>query len=263
MSTGRSVVLAGLALAVTSLAAAAPAAASAATPRPAHEVTARPLAGPGGTMIPGGARSHGVLSRNWSGYAVKGGTYTTVSASWVQPRVSCSSGTQLAGFWVGLDGYGNHTVEQTGDADVCHGSKARYYAWYELFPSAPHNYSNPLKPGDHISASVTYQGGGSYTLRISDATQKWTHTAHGSLHGAARASAEVIIEAPCCTSGGNPLPLAHFAKVTFTKATVDGSAIGTLHPTKITMADSAGRHLDAVSALTGNDSFSATWKRAT
>jgi Peptidase A4 family len=261
MSSRRSVVLAGLALAVTSLAAAAPAAASAATPRPAHELAARPPVSPGGPMIPGGARSHGVLSRNWSGYAVSGSTYTTVSASWVQPRVTCTSGTQLAGFWVGLDGFRNQTVEQTGDADVCKGARATYHAWYELFPKAPHNYSNPVKPGDHISASVTYKGGGRYTLKISDATQRWSHMAHVSAHGAARASAEVIIEAPCCTSQGNPLPLAHFAKVTFTKATVDGSAIGTLHPTKITMADSARRHLDAISALTGDNSFSATWKR--
>jgi hypothetical protein len=261
MSSKRSVVLAGLALAVTSLAAAAPAAASAATPRPAHEVTVRPLAAPGGPMIPGAARSGGTTSPNWSGYAVSGSTYATVSASWVQPRVTCSSGRQLAGFWVGLDGFNNRTVEQTGDADVCHGAKATYYAWYEMYPGGAHNYSNPLKPGDHMSASVTYDGGGSYTLKISDATQAWSHTAHASLDSATRASAEVIIEAPCCTSAGGVLPLAHFAKVTFTKATVDGSAIGALHPTKIIMADSAGRHLDAVSALTGNNSFSATWKR--
>jgi peptidase A4-like protein len=263
LSSKRSVVLAGLALAVTSLAAAAPAAASAATLRPAHEVTARPGVSPGGPMIPAGARGDRVLSQNWSGYAATGHNFKTVSASWVQPRVSCKSGggAQLAGFWVGIDGWGDQTVEQTGDADVCSGASASYYAWSEMYPNAPHNYSSPLKPGDHISASVTYTGGGKFTLKISDATRHWSHTAHGSLGSAKRASAEVIIETPCCTSGGNLYPLAHFAKVTFTKATVDGSGIGTHHPIRITMADLSGRHLDAISALTGNNKFSATWKR--
>ncbi len=259
MSSKRSVVLAGLALAVTSLAAAAPAAASAATPRSAHEVT-RPLVSPGGPMVPGGARTR-ATSLNWSGYASVGGTYKSVSAKWVQPRVTCSSGTQLAGFWVGLDGANDSTVEQTGDADVCTGSHPSYYAWYEMFPHAPHNYGSPVKPGDHMSASVNYTGGGHFTLKISDATEHWSHTAHGTLTTAARSSAEVIIEAPCCNSSGNPLPLAHFANVHFTSATVDGAAIGHSSPVKITMIDQANRHLDSISALSGGNSFSGHWLR--
>jgi hypothetical protein len=262
MSSKRSVVLAGLALAVTSLAAAAPAAASAATPRPAHEVTVRSSVRLGGPMIPGGTRSDQATSSNWSGYAAVGSKYKSVSASWVQPGVTCTSGTQLAGFWVGLDGASDKTVEQTGDADQCSGGAASYFAWYEMYPGGSHNYSSPVKPGDHMSASVTYTGGGNFTLKISDATQGWTHTVHKSLSSAKRSSAEIIIETPCCTSSGHFYPLAHFAKVTLTNATVDGSAIGDLSPTKITMVDQAGKHLDSISALSGNNSFSATWKRA-
>src|SRR5262245_7033344 len=56
-------------------------------------------------------------SSNWSGYAVTGGRYTSVSASWTEPSVSCS-GTAYSSFWVGLDGDTSGTVEQTGtDAD--------------------------------------------------------------------------------------------------------------------------------------------------
>src|SRR4051794_32080572 len=60
-------------------------------------------------------------SSNWSGYAVTGGTYTSVSASWTEPSVSCS-GTAYSSFWVGLDGDTSSTVEQTGTDADCSGS---------------------------------------------------------------------------------------------------------------------------------------------
>ncbi len=69
----------------------------------------------------------------------------------------------------------------------------------------------------------------------------WSHTVTKSLSGAVRSSAEVIAEAPCCTASGGILPLAHFSPVTFTSATVNGSAIGNFSPTQITMVDSSGR----------------------
>ena len=72
-----------------------------------------------------GAPNHKIsnsTSTNWSGYAVAGGTYTTVTASWVQPAVTCS-GTAYSSFWVGIDGDTSNTVEQTGtEADCSSGS---------------------------------------------------------------------------------------------------------------------------------------------
>src|SRR6185369_1208757 len=44
-------------------------------------------------------------STNWAGYAVAGSRYTSVSASWTQPAVSCTSTNTWSSFWVGLDGY--------------------------------------------------------------------------------------------------------------------------------------------------------------
>ena len=38
-------------------------------------------------------------STNWSGYAVTGSRYTSVSSSWTEPSVSCS-GTASSSFWV-------------------------------------------------------------------------------------------------------------------------------------------------------------------
>src|SRR5262245_29641818 len=74
-------------------------------------------------------------STNWSGYAVTGGTYTTVSASWTQPAVNCSvTPTGWSSFWVGLDGNTSNTVEQTGSEADCSSGRAVYSAWYEMYP---------------------------------------------------------------------------------------------------------------------------------
>ena len=53
-----------------------------------------------------------VRSSNWSGYYTTGSTYTNVSASWVQPTVTCNSTKTYSAFWVGLDGVGDSTVER-------------------------------------------------------------------------------------------------------------------------------------------------------
>lgn len=134
-------------------------------------------------------------STNWSGYAATGGRYTSVSSSWTQPAASCS-GTAYSSFWVGLDGDTSNTVEQTGTDADCSGSTPQYYAWYEMYPKYPVNYSNPVRPGDHMSASVTTNGSGSFTLTISDSTQGWSRTTTARLKSAKLASAEVIAEAP-------------------------------------------------------------------
>src|SRR2546423_2809052 len=114
-------------------------------------------------------------STNWSGYAVTGSRYTSVSASWTEPTVSCSGGTAYSSFWVGLDGDTSGTVEQTGTDSDCSGSTPQYYAWYEMYPKFPSNFSNPVHAGDKMTASVTTNGSGSFTLTISDGTA-WSKT---------------------------------------------------------------------------------------
>ena len=225
---------------------------------------------PGGTMrLVGGASSqaHGiskeVSSTNWSGYAGTTGTYTSVSASWTQPTGTCSSGDQYAAFWVGLDGYSSSTVEQTGSEVDCVGRTAEYYAWYEAYPAASQNYSNTVRPGDHFNASVTYSGSNRFSLYIADTTRGWSHTTSVTVRGAARSSAEVIIEAPCCTNSGGILPLADFGTVNITSSLANGAAIGNAGGlTEIIMQDSQGRDEDTVSSLSGGENFSATWVRS-
>jgi Peptidase A4 family len=224
---------------------------------------------PGGPVHLVGPRDHArgignqAESTNWSGYAGTTGTYTSVSASWTQPAGTCSRGDQYAAFWVGLDGYSSGSVEQTGSEVDCVGRTAEYYAWYEMYPSASVNYSNTVKAGDHFTASVTYEGSNEFSLYIADTTQGWSHTTTKSLAGAARSSAEVIVEAPCCTFSGGILPLTDFGTMSFTGSTANGSAIGNAGGvTEIIMVDNAGRDKDTISSLSGGESFSATWLRS-
>ena len=233
-----------------------------------------------GSWVPGGPINHAGLtfsrtsnqaySTNWSGYAATGSTYTSVSASWVQPAVTCSSGDQYSAFWVGLDGYSSSTVEQTGTEADCDGKTAQYYAWWEMYPGASVEYSTttyPVKAGDHLTASVTYTSPNSFTLTIDDTTWANPATTTQTLNGAARSSAEVIVEAPCCTLFGGILPLADFGTASFTASQVNGADIGSFNPTEIIMVDNFGRDKDTISTplnpsgATGTN-FSATWKNS-
>jgi len=156
-------------------------------------------------------------STNWSGYAVLGSSFTSAQGSWTVPTVNCSGvrGDQYAAFWVGIDGYSSSTVEQTGTLSDCVGRTPSYVAWYEFYPAALTEISLAVKPGDHISASVTYVSGSTFSVTITDETTGKSYSTTGSVSGAARSSAEWIAEAPCCTFSGGILPLADFGTVDF------------------------------------------------
>jgi Peptidase A4 family len=261
--------LAGLGLVLGSIAAAGTASAAPASPhaQAAHVIgPAAHLVGPAGhgtrPLVAHGGPVNAAESTNWSGYAANGGTYTKVSASWVEPTGTCSGSAKYSSFWVGLDGFSSSSVEQTGSEVDCSGRTAQYYSWYEMYPAYPVNFSDTVRPGDHFTGSVTFNGGSSYTLVLADTTRGWSHTVNASLSGAANSSAEVITEAPCCTASGGILPLAHFSPVTFSSATVDGSAIGNFNPTQIIMINNSGTPKDSISSLSGGLSFTATWLRS-
>jgi len=208
------------------------------------------------------ARIHRITnstSTNWSGYAVTGSRFTSVSSSWTEPTATCS-GTAYSSFWVGLDGDTSGTVEQTGTDADCSGSTPQYYAWYEMYPKFPVNLRGTVRPGDHLSASVTTNGSGSFTLTITDSTQGWTNTTTARLKSAKLASAEVIAEAP--SSSGGVLPLANFGTVSFSGASANGALLtsSTPHIDPITMQ--SGSTVKAQPSSISNGAFSVTWKHS-
>ena len=180
-------------------------------------------------------------SSNWSGYAAEQGsnldapttsTVTAVGGTWAVPSVSGST-TGYSSDWVGIDGYSSSTVEQIGtEQDVVvgrHGTVTTSdYAWYEMYPSGSVVIPNfKIEAGDTISAAVSYQSTSgrksSFTLTITDTTEKETFTTTQSIPTPARSSAEWIVEAPSSSRG--VLPLDNFGTVQFTGAwaTVGGT----------------------------------------
>lgn len=238
---------------VTLLASAAPVAAA------APGITNHPMIRVGGIhplIDPHGHVLHST-SGNWAGYAATGQTFTSVSSSWVQPSVDCSSGdTTYSSFWVGLDGDGSSSVEQTGTEADCSGGQATYSSWYEMYPAYPVNYSDSVQPGDSFTATVSTDGSGNFTLTLTDNTQGWTETQNQSSSSASPASAEVIAEAPSDSNG--VLPLSNFGTVDFTGSTANGQSIGDFSPDNLTMGDSSTTKA-TTSSLSNGQHFSVTW----
>jgi hypothetical protein len=213
-----------------------------------------------------------VQSTNWSGYGVQktsGTKFTDVSGTWVEPAVTCSSGTQYAAFWVGIDGYSSSSVEQLGTDSDCHGTTPSYYAWWEMYPKSSVSLSKskfPVKAGDTLTASVSVSGT-KFTLSITS-SRGWTFTTTKTKSGLKQSSAEWIAEAP--EVGGSLADLADFGTAGFTSSTaaLDGGAsepISTFTanggPHAITMTTGSGVTRAAPSALSGaGNGFTVTWK---
>ncbi len=253
------------------LAAATSASAAPVTHHAAHAVLTPAGFQPGGVMVKPSGGSHittraghtTAQSTNWSGYAVTGGTgaFSSVSASWTEPTATCTTRrAQYSSFWVGLDGYNSGSVEQTGTDADCSGRSPVYYGWYEMYPAFPVNFSNTVRPGDHMSASVTFSGSTTFTLVLKDATRNWTQTVVKSQSGLARSSAEVITEAPSSSSG--VLPLANFGTVSYSTSAANGTSLGTQNPIQIIMVNNSGADKDSTSSISSGGAFSNTWLRS-
>jgi hypothetical protein len=166
---------------------------------------------------------------NWSGYVATGGGFTAVSGTWSVPSLTCPAGVQSdSAQWVGIDGYGNGTVEQDGTAAYCDDGSPVYGAWYEMYgdqnvndgDAIPLTTSNhPVAAGDLLTASTSLSGS-FWVFTMTDATQNWifSQDVPAPTPPPAQISAEWIVEDP---DGCTPQcqTLADFAPVTFTNAT--------------------------------------------
>ncbi|HXM46191.1 MAG TPA: G1 family glutamic endopeptidase [Bryobacteraceae bacterium] len=213
-----------------------------------------------------------VTSGNWSGYAVTGSGFVAAEGSWIVPTMSCSSATQYAVFWVGIDGYSSSTVEQTGTEAVCSDGKPKYTAWYEFCCTEPiiTITTMTIEPGDRISASIFYSASTEeFTVKIADERTGASFTKSAKVAGAERSSAEWIAEAP---SSNIILPLADFGTVLFGKdntsiastcAAKDNTTTGAISafPTieEITMEKNSVMEAIPSSLSSDGTSFSVQW----
>ncbi|WP_034090879.1 G1 family glutamic endopeptidase [Streptacidiphilus albus] len=206
-------------------------------------------------------RNDTVTSGNWSGYAATGasGSYTSVTSSWVQPSVSCGSQDTYSSFWVGLDGYDNSALEQTGTEADCIDGQAEYGAWWEVLPASESPWSVTVEPGDQLTATVTDNGDGTFTMTLADSTQGWnqTTTQQGS-SGYQDSSAEVIAEAT--DVDGQIADLSDFGSVDFTGSDANGNALDSYSPTGIVMQNQSSGDTTAQPGAISDGAFTDTWE---
>ncbi|MGD0361412.1 MAG: G1 family glutamic endopeptidase [Bryobacteraceae bacterium] len=216
-------------------------------------------------------------SYNWSGYAVTGTNFTKATGSWIEPVVKCNAkaDTEWAVFWVGIDGWGDDTVEQIGTYAYCSEGRVQHAAWWEFYPTNDIQEISTMtvKAGDRIATSVTFTGS-EFVLEIKDETTGKAFS-HKGTQSADRISAEWIAESPCCL-GNAFYPLPDFGTVLFGK---DSTGVaGTNNATEpshsgafntfpaanvlaITKINESSSVIEAVPSAPSSDgtSFSITW----
>jgi hypothetical protein len=200
------------------------------------------------------------VTSNWAGYVVGGAettaptttSFTSVSAKWVQPAVSCATRRSgYSAFWLGLGGAADtsRALEQIGTEADCRAGKPAYSMWYELVPAPSVRVKYKILPGNVVTASVRVNGP-QVSLQIRNLTRRTNFIKKLRVTTPDLSSAEWIAEAPSsCDSRGDctPLPLANFGTVSFTHAlaTVAGHA-GTIldpgwSPTALELIEESGR----------------------
>jgi Peptidase A4 family len=191
-----------------------------------------------------------------AGYLASSGPYTSVSASWVQPTVPCTSPSSYVDVLVAFDGGSSTPSEAVGTQGSCASGTPMYYAVYFFSPGPLQGFPNRLLPGDRLTASAVYQAAaGSFTMTVVDVTQGWTASTTRAF-AAPHATAEIMVEGP-----GPGVPLPDFGVVPFTACLIDGASLASTNPTPYTM-DTSGIVQAVPSVVAPPTSFSVVWKHA-
>jgi len=199
-------------------------------------------------------------SLNWAGYVAIDGHFTSVSATWTVPAVRAGSMPgSAASFWVGLDGRSERSLQQIGTTSASYRIGPRYGAWWEMLPGPATDVPLAIAPGDVVSASVTSDGRGAFTLSLRDRTRGESFSVRRVDRAAPLTSAEVVVEAPAAVTG--QLPLAAFGAVRFTDARVNGRPLGSFAWSRVDMTV-ASHHQAGPSPLSdGGSAFTVTRQR--
>jgi hypothetical protein len=165
-------------------------------------------------------KNSGWSSSNWSGYAITGSGFNSMTGDWIVPTVQATSKATYSSSWIGIDGYNNSSLIQTGTEQDYYSGSAHYKAWWEILPAAETVISGmTIHPGDHMHASIQNLGGGTWSINLQDVTTGNSFTTQQAYSGP-QTSAEWIQEAP--TVGGRVATLAKYGETTFDPGTVNG-----------------------------------------
>ncbi len=159
-------------------------------------------------------------SSNWSGYAITSGApYNAITGTWTVPAAGSTKTASYSSNWIGIDGFNNSNLIQTGtESDNAHG-RATYAAWWEILPAAETRISSiTVRPGDVMTASISKGTGSSWTITLTDTTTGKSFSTVQNYTGP-QTSAEWIEEAP--QVGGKVATLAHYGQSKFDPGTVN------------------------------------------
>lgn len=208
-------------------------------------------------------------TQTWTGYVLVGHEvgFKQVTADFKVPVVSCTAPGSKASFWIGLDGYGNGTVEQVGISTNC--ANVPYYrAWFEMYPNGV-DYQFFVRPGDSIAMSVSYSSG-HWALALKDLTdgQKFNVSEKcPSGKVCENMTAEAILEAASGSnlSSFNTTGFTEFQAVDSTGAKTGLVANGDVWGlAKVLMTGTNGQPLADLSTITDSgENFSFIYKQAT
>lgn len=180
------------------------------------------------TAVPAGAHTSG----NWSGNLILTPS-TSVSASWIEPAIPATQNETAADTWIGIGGWSNFYLIQTGVVAIGENGTTYDQAWAYLYSSTGSSWPilNPgnVNAGDHLSAAITLESPGRWNIALADSTVGWSVSVTVAYPEQA-STAEWVEEAP----GIPQLPLADYGAVTFTTMRVDGAPPRYLDPVNMT-----------------------------
>lgn len=174
-----------------------------------------------GSAVVASRTNAGWTSSNWSGYAgAVSSRATSITGEWQVPTVTKTTGNSYSSAWVGIDGFNDADLIQTGTEEDWAGGHAVYKAWWEILPASETVISSiTVHAGDVFTAQITKGSGTNWTIEIDDTTSGQSFSTTKSYSGPAT-SVEWILEAPLV--GGSIATLAHYGKTYFIDCGFDG-----------------------------------------
>ena len=210
---------------------------------------------------PGTPASVTSSSSNWSGYAANGGTFTSVTGTWIVPTVSASSSGADA-TWVGIGGLTSNDLIQAGTQAMVDGSgTVEYSAWIEMLPASSRTIPLSVSSGDSVTITITQQSGNDWLIAMKNNTTNGTYNITVQ-YSSSNSSAEWVQEAPSIGRGLVSLDQFGVVQFTGTSAVRDGKTMSAaaLGAKAITMINGRGQAIAQPSTI-GSDGLSFTVAR--
>lgn len=177
-------------------------------------------------------------SSNWAGYAARGGTFTSVSATWTVPEIDLDSPFGADAAWVGIGGLRSRDLIQAGTQQIASGSgTVTYQAWFEKLPDISHPLPLTVLPGHTVSVSIDLQAPDTWLITLTNQSTGQT-LLRTEQYSSTHSSAEWIQEAPFARR--RVLPLTEFGSVSFSSASAVRDGVS------LTLADLGARAISLI-----------------